>query len=54
MLSSEPEAERRFDELYVRSEAGLGAETGTGLTLTGRGSGAGEPDDTREVVGAGR
>ena len=29
-------AERSFDELYVRSETGLGAEEGTGLTLTGR------------------
>jgi cation/acetate symporter len=26
MLSSEPEAARRFDELYVRSETGFGAE----------------------------
>src|SRR5919107_469846 len=36
MLSREEVAERTFDELYVRSETGLGAETGTGLTLTGR------------------
>jgi cation/acetate symporter len=36
MLSSERKAERTFDELYVRSETGLGAEVGTGLTLTGR------------------
>jgi cation/acetate symporter len=36
MLSREPEAEEKFDELYVRSETGLGAEAGTGLTLTGR------------------
>src|ERR671919_600510 len=36
MLSREEVAERSFDELYVRSETGLGAETGTGLTLTGR------------------
>jgi cation/acetate symporter len=36
MLSSEPSTERSFDELYVRSETGLGAEVGTGLTLTGR------------------
>jgi cation/acetate symporter len=36
MLAREPEAERKFDELLVRSETGLGAETGTGLTLTGR------------------
>ena len=31
----------QFDELYVRSETGLGAEVGTGLTLTGRGDGSG-------------
>src|SRR5215212_10255222 len=36
MLSSEPTTERSFDELYVRSETGLGAEAATGLTLTGR------------------
>jgi cation/acetate symporter len=36
MLAREPAAEARFDELYVRSETGLGAEVGTGLTLTGR------------------
>ncbi len=36
MLSREERAERSFDELFVRSETGLGAETGTGLTLTGR------------------
>jgi cation/acetate symporter len=40
MLSSEPAAQAKFDELYVRSETGLGAEAGTGLTLTG---GAGRP-----------
>jgi cation/acetate symporter len=36
VLSRETRAERTFDELYVRSETGLGAEVGTGLTLTGR------------------
>jgi cation/acetate symporter len=36
MLTRETIAERTFDELYVRSETGLGAEVGTGLTLTGR------------------
>jgi cation/acetate symporter len=36
VLSREEVAERSFDELYVRSETGLGAELGTGLTLTGR------------------
>ena len=36
MLSRERKAERTFDELFVRSETGLGAEAGTGLTLTGR------------------
>jgi cation/acetate symporter len=35
MLSTERKAVRTFDELYVRSETGLGAEAGTGLTLTG-------------------
>jgi cation/acetate symporter len=35
MLTTEPTAEFRFDELYVRSETGLGAEAATGLTLTG-------------------
>jgi cation/acetate symporter len=40
MLSTEKVTERTFDELYVRSETGLGAEAGTGLTLTGRGGGA--------------
>ena len=33
----ETDAERSFDELLVRSETGLGAEVGTGATLTGRG-----------------
>jgi energy-converting hydrogenase B subunit Q len=32
----EPAAEAKFDELWVRSLTGLGAEAGTGLTLTGR------------------
>jgi cation/acetate symporter len=41
VLSSEPEAARSFDELYVRSETGLGAEAATGLTLTGRRTGTG-------------
>ena len=36
VLTREEIAERSFDELYVRSETGLGAEAGTGLTLTGR------------------
>jgi cation/acetate symporter len=40
MLSRETKAARSFDELYVRSETGLGAEAGTGLTLTGRPAGA--------------
>ena len=35
MLARERSAEVKFDELYVRSETGLGAEAGTGLTLTG-------------------
>jgi len=36
VLTTEPSAVAKFDELYVRSETGLGAEAGTGLTLTGR------------------
>ena len=36
VLSREEVAERSFDELWVRSETGLGAEGGTGMTLTGR------------------
>jgi cation/acetate symporter len=36
VLTREEVAERSFDELWVRSETGLGAEAGTGLTLTGR------------------
>jgi cation/acetate symporter len=54
VLSSEPAAERSFDELYVRSETGLGAEAGTGLTLTGRADGARTAAEAREPVGAGR
>ena len=54
MLAREPEAERMFDELYVRSETGLGAEVGTGLTLTGRGSGAEAQAEDQQLVGAGR
>ena len=37
MLAREKATDRSFDELYVRSETGLGAEGGTGLTLTGGG-----------------
>src|SRR5918993_792639 len=40
VLARERRAERTFDELYVRAETGLGAEVGTGLTLTGRREGA--------------
>jgi cation/acetate symporter len=40
VLAHERRAERTFDELYVRAETGLGAEVGTGLTLTGRRDGA--------------
>jgi len=36
MLTTERATEHSFDELYVRSETGLGAEAATGLTLTGR------------------
>jgi cation/acetate symporter len=54
MLSTERETERSFDELYVRSETGLGAEAGTGLTLTGRVEGARTTEEAREPVGSGR
>ncbi len=37
MLAREPAAERMFDELYVRSETGLGAEGGPGLSVNGGG-----------------
>jgi cation/acetate symporter len=40
MLSREERPIRKFDELFVRSETGLGAEAGTGITLTGRANGA--------------
>jgi cation/acetate symporter len=55
VLSTEEKAVRTFDELYVRSETGLGAEVGTGLTLTGRHNGsrtaaeAAAPDDRAPV-----
>ncbi|MBA3262216.1 MAG: cation/acetate symporter ActP [Thermoleophilaceae bacterium] len=54
VLSRERVEERTFDELYVRSETGLGAEAGTGLTLTGRSDGAGSADAPRELAGTGR
>jgi cation/acetate symporter len=50
MLSTEKVTERTFDELYVRSETGLGAEVATGLTLTGRAGGTREAETPREVV----
>jgi cation/acetate symporter len=50
MLSREPAAEAKFDELYVRSETGLGAEGGTGLTLTGRREGAREVAATTTTI----
>ena len=46
MLSSETKAVRSFDELWVRSETGLGAEVGTGATLTGRGHDKAKPRAT--------
>jgi cation/acetate symporter len=54
MLSKEQVEERTFDELYVRSETGLGAEAGTGLTLTGRVNGGGTADEAGDLVGSGR
>jgi cation/acetate symporter len=54
MLAREPAAEQMFDELLVRSETGLGAETGTGLTLTGRADGGRSAEEARELVGSGR
>jgi hypothetical protein len=39
MLSREEKPAFMFDELWVRSETGLGAEAGTGNTLTGRRNG---------------
>ena len=54
MLAREPEAESKFDELLVRSETGLGAEVGTGLTLTGQSNGGHTAEDARELVGAPR
>jgi cation/acetate symporter len=54
VLSSEEVEEHTFDELYVRSETGLGAETGTGLTLTGRDDDARTQEDERELVRSGR
>ena len=50
VLSKAQENERSFDELYVRSETGLGAEEGTGATLTGRGDG--DKAKPRETAGA--
>ena len=50
MLAREKATDRSFDELYVRSETGLGAEGGTGLTLTG--GGAAGPRRARETAGA--
>ncbi len=49
VLSKPQENERSFSELHVRSETGLGAEQGTGATLTKRGPGESEP---RETAGA--
>ena len=46
VLSSETHAVRSFDELYVRSETGLGAEVGTGATLTRRGDDQARPRAT--------
>ncbi|MET0512313.1 MAG: sodium/solute symporter [Thermoleophilaceae bacterium] len=50
MLAREKATDRSFDELFVRSETGLGAEGGTGLTLTG--PGAGGRGRARQTAGA--
>jgi cation/acetate symporter len=50
MLSREKAPAFKFDELWVRSETGLGAEAGTGLTLTGHRNGS--QNGHRETVGA--
>jgi cation/acetate symporter len=53
MLSRERVDDRTFAELVVRSETGLGAEVGTGLTLTGthsNGNGARSAEEGREAV----
>ena len=47
LSKEESRADRSWHELYVRSETGLGAEGGTGLTLTGRGE---REDREREPV----
>jgi cation/acetate symporter len=55
VLSRERVEEHTFDELWVRSETGLGAEVGTGLTLTGQhsnGNGSRSAEERREAVGA--
>ena len=46
MLAKDKATDRSYDELYVRSETGLGAEGGTGLTLTGGGPGKGRAKQT--------
>ena len=51
MLAREKATDRSFDELYVRSETGLGAEGGTGLTLTGGGA-AGRRGRAKQTAGA--
>jgi hypothetical protein len=38
----ESRAEHSFDELYVRSETGRGAEVGTGEVITGKPATAGK------------
>ena len=47
LSGDEHKAKRGFDELYVRAETGLGAEEGTGTSLTGR---TAEPKPEAEPV----
>jgi len=49
LSKEESKAERSFDELYVRSETGLGAEVGSGVGLTGKSTTPGPDKDPAGV-----